>query len=41
MDPTAMKLAIQEASLPAILSYAGGGRPVGRKVGCAALSEHL
>jgi 2-keto-4-pentenoate hydratase len=26
--------AIQEASIPAILSYAGGGRPVGRKVGC-------
>lgn len=26
--------AIQDASLPAILSYAGGGRPVGRKIGC-------
>ena len=26
--------AIQDASIPAILSYAGGGRPVGRKIGC-------
>lgn len=26
--------AIQEASIPAILSHAGGGRPVGRKIGC-------
>jgi 2-keto-4-pentenoate hydratase len=26
--------AVQDASIPAILSYAGGGRPVGRKIGC-------
>lgn len=37
-ETTAEAYAIQDASIPAILSYRGGGRVIGRKIGCTSRS---